>query len=432
MKRFVACIAGIVIAALGHHAMAQDSVVEGPGVELGEGTVLHPQAHLDTGYISNLFYQEPGDGPRGPVGVGVIRVGVSAALASELNRPVDDVEAPLAETPPEDSEDTRAVIPSTDYRLTGRIDYTQHLSGDFDVKGQNGLTSVAIGLDGHLVLLNDQTLSVLLDDSLTRDTRPRNFESAGNLNRLNNRLKGGLRYRPGQGALQISASYENLLDRFESDQSAFANRMNQLLRGRAEWQFLPITRFFLDTSFGFFGPLDTSDKPSSTPLRILLGGASAITESTTLRAHIGFGKGFYSAGQDFTMALFGAEFGLRYRVDGRFTVAYQYDFQDALSANFYRDHAVLAKVDQQIDQFLLALTGSARLRGYRSVLTSIGGGQRDDVILQAGAKAHYIYREWLAFTAEVDAVTDSTDYMAAGDDPSYNRVEVMLGAQGAL
>ncbi|HSN25127.1 MAG TPA: hypothetical protein VLT45_02545, partial [Kofleriaceae bacterium] len=37
-------------------AVAPSSIVEGPGVKVGEGTVLHPVFGAETGVISNVFY----------------------------------------------------------------------------------------------------------------------------------------------------------------------------------------------------------------------------------------------------------------------------------------------------------------------------------------------------------------------------------------
>ncbi|MCG8420913.1 MAG: hypothetical protein MJE77_23580 [Proteobacteria bacterium] len=427
-----ACIVAVVIAVASSSALAQDTVVEGAGYEISEGTVVHPRASLSTGYISNVFYEA---GDEGGSGSAVIRLGLSAALASEHNRPAGAVESPLESA--ESLGPAARSSPSLDYRLTGRLDYTQHISGNNNVKEQNGFSSLALGIDAHLVTMPDGPLSFMVDNRFTRDVRPRNYDFHGNFNRVINRLRGGLRWRPGRGALQFSARYENTLDIFESELPGVGNRMNQLLRGRAEWQFLPITRFYLDASYGFFGPMGDSDKPTSTPLRILLGGASAITENTTLRVHAGFGKGFYSAGAgmagaEFTGPLLGAEFGMRYRSTGRFTVAYQYDFRDALGASFYRDHAVQAKVDQQIDQILLHILADIRLRGYRGVFTG-GEGTRDDFILRLGTRVHYVLRDWLALTGEIDVVSDTTSFTdAMGNDPSYNRLEIQFGAQGAL
>jgi hypothetical protein len=415
-------------------ASAQEAIVEGAGVALGEGTVLHPSVGVETGIDTNVFYEESG------VTVApLLRVMGSFAIASQHNEPRQGLVKPMTETDTTADEQAEAegqnerdgAAPTLDFRLAGRMQYDQYLHTNIAVTEQSNLSG---GLDAHGGLYPQGTLSVFADETLVRDTRPRNFESLGDLNRWVNQFQFGGHFRPGNGALDFSLRYENVIDYFESDASEFANRMNQLLRGRAEWQWLPITRFFFDASYGFFGPLsDGAVKPGSNPLRLQFGVASLITELTTVRAHIGFGKGFYAAGPDFTNAIFGGEFGYRYSPMGRFTVAYEYDFHDSVNANFYRDHAVVAKVDQQLSLFLLTAGAQVRLRGYRGVFPTLGGDPaRDDLIVRMQGRAHYLYRDWLAFTGEVDFVSDITGYDAMGDDPSYNRFELLVGGVAAF
>ena len=43
---------------LGGTARAQDVLVEGPGIKMGEASVLHPHVGIEAGVISNVFYEE--------------------------------------------------------------------------------------------------------------------------------------------------------------------------------------------------------------------------------------------------------------------------------------------------------------------------------------------------------------------------------------
>lgn len=424
-RAFTAAALLLLFAAPAH---AQEAVVEGAGVEIGENTVLHPSVGVETGVISNIFYEDINQDT-----APVLRLLARFAIASAQNRPEGLVKPPTAaiEDPTGAPDDIERAAPTLDFRMSGHLTYDQYVHPDIEVTEQSSLSG---GLDLHLLAWPQGTVSFFVDDRTERDTRPRNFESIGNLNRWINHLQLGTRWQPGRGALDLSLRYENLVDYFESSGSSFANRMNHLLRGRAEWQFLPITRLFLDASYGFYGPLaGMSEKPSSTPLRVQLGIASAITERTSVRSHIGFGKGFYAVGPDFTNVLFGAEVGWRYSPLGRVTAAYQYGFDDSINANFYRDHALVARVDQQLAMFLLNATAELRLRGYRGVFASIGPPTRDDLIMRVRARAHYLYRDWLAFTGELDMVSDATNYIdALGDDPSYNRFELVIGGVAAF
>lgn len=428
----------------GGTVFAQDAIVEGKGYTIGEGTVLHTNVGVESGIDSNVFYMESNT-----VVAPILRVIAAAAIASEHNQDGGrENTTPSGEdeklTVTGEERDTEVVHPVWDFRLGLQLGYDQYLgfghaeAVDFDINQQSNLHG---SLDAHVIRNPKGTFSYFLDNRLVRDTRPRNFISAGNLNRWTNQLALGGHWRPGRGALDFSLRYENLLDRFDNKEeavgAALANRLNHLLKARAEWQFLPITRFFFEGSLGLFGPLGAnSEKVGSLPLRLRLGVASLVTEATSVRAHVGFGKGFYSAGQDFTMAIFGGEFGLRYSPVGRFTIAYEYDFHDSINSNFYRDHAILGKLDHQFGRFLLDASVQFRIRGYRGVFASVGLPSRDDVIVGTQAKVHYLTRDWLAFTALANFVLDATSYrsMSGGvvDDPSYARAEFLVGADAAF
>jgi hypothetical protein len=355
------------------------------------------------------------------------------SIASQQNKPENEIEAAVTEEA--DAEEEPPPPPKYDFRLQGQLILMGYLSSNSRVRDQS---DVGVALDGHLAAFPQSDFSPFLDDTFVRDARPKNFETSGSLNRDYNHLRAGFMFRPGGRALGFGARYENTIDRFESSGSSFANRLQHLIAARAEWQWLPVTKFFFDTSLGFFGSLGDSMgfKSSSMPLRVQLGVGTALTEVTTLRAHLGYGNGFYAERQSFNNVIGGVEFGYRYTQYGRVVVTFDYDFFDSLQANFYRDFALLAKVDQQFGLVVMGADGGLRLRGYRGIAPSLGADSRDDLIADLGVHAHYLYRDWLAVTGRLNAVTDQTDYRydtgAMIDDPSFNRIEVYLGAAAAF
>jgi len=412
-----------------------DALVEGPGVALGEGAVFHPAVSVETGYVSNVFYED-GDRPdNDPVGSAIARVVAGFSIASqghklaEESTPAIETEGEEAEEPPPPSK--------VDFRLGAQAILNAYLSDNEDVRDQ---TDVGVGVNGDVVFLPQGDFSVRLSDEFLRDARPHNFESTGNLNRDYNHFLAGGTLQPQGRTISFGARYENVIDRFESDRAAFANRLQHLIGLRGEWSLYPYTKFFADASLGFFDTLGDEGsgfKSSSMPLRVQLGVGTALTEVTTLRGYIGYANGFYDTGTNFSNVIGGAEFGYRYTQYGRIRFIADYNFQDSLQANFYRDYAFLAFIDQQFGLFVLGADGGLRLRRYEGIPAAIGGDtSRDDVVVTSAARLAYLLRDWLAITARFEVTLDSTDYTymsgSVTDSPEYTRYEAFLGVSAAF
>jgi hypothetical protein len=419
-------------AALAGPAAAQEAMVEGPGVQVGEGTVFHPSISLETGYVSNVFYQD-----ENPVGSGVARLIGAFSIASQTHTTAAEVE-PAVETEGEEVEEPPPPA-YVDFRFGGQLILTGYLADDEEVRDQSDL---GVELNGDVIFNPHGDVAAQLQDNFLRDARPTNFESVNNLNRDYNHFMGGVRFQPQGRTISFGARYENVIDRFESDDAAFANRLQHLIGLRGEWRWLPYTKFFFDASYGFFGSLGDGDlmgtrfHSPSNPLRIQAGIGTALTEVTTVRAYIGYANGFYDEGPNFSNAIGGAEFGYRYTEYGRFRLIADYNFQDSLQANFYRDYSLIGTIDHQFGLLIAGADASVRIRAYRGIPAAIGADERDDVIFASGLRLAYMLQDWLGITGRVSAVIDSTDYeyMAgrATLNPSYTRYEAFLGASAAF
>jgi hypothetical protein len=402
----------------------QDSLVEGPGHQVGEGTVIHPHLSLETGVINNMFYEEDS-----PVTTAVARVIAGVSIASQnAPKPMGVVEPGIVNENVD--EEIEPPPPSkADFRLGLQLAFLGYPSGNERVRDQSDL---AAALDGQVIVNPQGDVQFMAADQFIRDTSPRNFESSGDLNRDYNHAELGLMYRPGQHALGFGVRYENTIDRFEDSDTAFANRIQHTVGARAEWLYLPITKFYFDASLGFFGPLGSEGdtyKSSSMPLRIQLGVGTALTWATTLVAHVGYANGFYDTGENFNMVIGGLEFGYRYAEYGRVRLVADYDFQDSLQANYFRDFTFGAKLDQQFGLFVLHGEAGVKLRGYRGINPALGAASRDDVIFNVMARLAYLMRDNFAIGAKVKAMIDETDYMSAGgDSPKYRRFEGVVEA----
>jgi hypothetical protein len=436
MKRF-ALIVGMsgVMAAGGGAAWAQSvgpvvgepgnpdtTIVQGAGVKVGEGTVMHPSAGVETGFISNVFYTNDN-----PDRAGLLRALVELDFASLSGQRLSaNAGASGGEGDP--SQDVGDLQWRGGLRLVGE----EYLGGNASVQAQH---NVAWGASLHGLVFPRKTWEFGFDDDYTRDTRPTNFESRSNLDRDINRLQLTLHYRPIDRALSGALRYQNVIDVFEASSQAFSNRIQHTIGARVNWQWLPITKVYVDGSIGIFGPLGTSSiKTSSLPLRVLLGLQTAITVNTTIDARVGYGNSFYASGESFNNVIAGVQFGWRFSPLSKLSALYTYDFDDSIQANYFRDHRFQLGLQHQYDRFTAVAAVDVRIRGYRSVFSNVmGPPDRNDLILGLTAGARYNFKDWLAATADYELTVDSTgySYMAGGVavDPSYIRHQLMAGVR---
>jgi hypothetical protein len=414
-----------------------EAVVEGPGVALGEGAVFHPAISVETGVVSNVFYEDGDRANNDPVASAIARVVAGFSIASQTHKLAEE-ETPAIENEGDEENPEEPPPPAkVDFRFGAQAILNGYLSSNDNVQDQ---TDVGVGANGDVTFLPQGDFAVRLADEFLRDARPHNFESTGNLNRDYNHFMAGGTLQPQGRTISVGARYENTIDRFESDQADFANRLQHLIGLRGEWRLYPYTKFFADASYGFFDTLGDPSmqvKSKSNPLRLQVGVGTALTEVTTLRGYIGYANGFYDEGTNFSNVIGGAEFGYRYTQYGRFRIIADYNFRDSLQANFYRDYALLAFLDQQFGLFVFSADGGVRLRKYESVLGNVGGDDsRDDVLLSGAARLAYLLRDWLAITARFEVTVDQTDYtyMAGGitDSPEFTRYEAYLGVSAAF
>lgn len=408
-------------------ALAPISIVEGPGLKLGEGTVLHPIFGVETGFISNVFYEESD-----PVSAGILRL--VAQIGTGSLSPQRLTASGAGDTLPAGQHN----VGSFQYRLDLRLSYDLYLSDEAALKAQNGL---GIGALFRGAVFPQRTWSFLYLDNFQRQIRATNFESTSSTNRDINRLQLGLQFAPGGRAITSLLHYENVIDYFEDEDQQFANRMQNLIGLTVSWRALPVTVFFADVTQGFVGGLgsEADNKNSSYPLTATVGAQTQLTLATTLVGRIGYTNGFYADGPSFSALVAGVQFGYRYMPTGRITALYDYNHQDSINANFFRDHHFRVLLEQQFFPFVMTLQPEIRFRRYEGVMQVIGGGPdtRDDLILSAAAGARYNFRQSFAGVLEYRFSSIETDYryMASPgvvDDPSYVRHEIVLGVRAAL
>jgi hypothetical protein len=416
-------------------AVAPISIVEGPGVKVGEGTVLHPVFGLETGFNSNVFYQD-----QNPTGAGVLRLMAQVGAGS---LPLTRLAPPIVNAQTEFGEDEAALIRDAgdfQYRADVRLAYDALLSGNEVVQKTGGLGAGATfrGLVNPL-----RTWSFGFDEDFHRLIRAANFETDADTNRDINYLFMQLMFQPRGRAISALLKYENTIDVFEQNTQGFANRMLNTFGLRGMYQWLPVTRVSLNATQSIYTGLGDSTKVTSYPLKAYAGLESLLSLNTTFVVNAGATAGFYSQGQSFVGPLLEAQFGYRYSPLGRFTLEYEWVYVDSVNANYYRDNMIRGWIQQAFVPFVIVVQPEVHFREYVDTIVpdvNTGSRTRDDVIVSVLAGIHYNFRNWWAFTADYHFSTVQTDfqYMPTNTtgaeivNPSYARHELMFGTRIAM
>lgn len=407
-------------------AIAPVSVVEGPGIKVGEGTVLHPVFGLETGVLSNVFYDDTN-----AQGTGVLRLLAQVSTASLST-------ARLQPTAAADADDPQLNLGNFQYRAGARLSYDLMLSGNDTVRDTGGL---GIGVAFHGLANAQGWLSFGIDEDFARLIRAANFETDANTNRdINNLRLMGL-YHPRSRNISGYFYYQNTLDIFERSEQNFANRMSNIVGVHPMWRILPQTMAYLELSWGIVAPLnDSSMKVTSYPLQLRAGIATLLSLNTTLNLEAGYANGFYSEGPSFSAPVIGAALGYRYSPLGRASVGYALIYADSINANYYRDHVIRASLEQLFNPIVFMVQPEIHFREYNGIHFAVpgimGADVRNDVIFSVIAGVNYNFRNWIAATLNYRFSTDQTDYIYAFDgildDPSYVRNELLLGMRVAM
>jgi len=154
-------------------AVAPTSVVEGAGIKVGEGTVLHPTVGLEAGVVSNVFYRGVD-----PVAAALVRVLAQIGTGS--------LPAQRLASPEPDSVPTQQNVGDFQYRTDLSLNYDHYPSGNNAVSNQGGLGA---GFNFRGIVNPERPLSFAVAETFERLLRPVNFESGSKTNRDINLLR---------------------------------------------------------------------------------------------------------------------------------------------------------------------------------------------------------------------------------------------------
>lgn len=400
-------------------AVAPVSVVEGPGVKVGEGTVLQPVFGAETGFISNAFYEQSDENATGVLRL-LAQIGIGSLTQQRLE-------------PANEDDETGENQGSLRYRASLRAAYDLMLSSDDTVSETGGL---GIGFNFNGIVNPRGNWAFRIDEDFNRLIRAANFETDANTNRDINNLRLALRFQPIGRTMSGELYYGNTIDYFERDEQEFANRLHHRFGFRYMWNWRPKTQFYADTSLGYYTGLGDSAKVDSYPLVAKVGIATLFSPIVTLNLEAGYTNGFYSEGANFSAPMVNAQLGYRYSPLGRLAFIYSLEYADSINANYYRDHVGRFWLRQYVRPFAFMVQPEVHLRQYNGIMLVPGDATRDDLIFALIAGASYNFKNSVAATLNYRFTSVSTDYVdnssTPPDDPSYARHELLAGVRVAL
>jgi hypothetical protein len=423
------------------NAIAPVRLVEGAGVKIGEGTVLHPVVGIETGAVSNVFYSNQNNCTAAQncvVAAGVLRLLAQMGWGSlSLQRLVPGGELQQDETAPAgvarpNARDTGALV----YRVDLRAAYDFLLSGNSDVEATGGLS---LGATVRAVVNPTGKASFTVTDDYERLIRAANFETSVDTDRDINDLNTWLTYHPPGSAITGFLYYENVVDVFERSEQQFANRDLNVIGIHPQWRLLPQTQVFVDLSQGYDTGIGTSStKVTSYPTIASTGVVTYLTPNITLNATVGFVWANYKSGPSYVDPVGGAGIGYRWSPFGRAYLSYNYTYADSIQANYYQESVIRLWAYQILGPFVVSIQPEVHFRTYEGIDVPdvIGPSTRDDTIYAFIAGVSYNFRNWINVGLDYRFTDDSTNYryMSNGEtiDPSYVRNAVLLGVRAAL
>jgi hypothetical protein len=419
MKRRVIAIAPALLFTMGGAAHAQDVLVEGPGIKVGEATVLHPRIGLEGGVVSNVFFDDANE-----VSAPILRLLAGMDIAPSGGDRLGEF----------DESSPRTI----DFRAGADLEYTEYLTSNDRARDQRNLDANA---HANLTFFPLGNVSFALSDKFQRIGRPTNFESTRSLDRDVNHFKAEMIIQPRGHNISGGPRYENVIDYFESDDSEFASRIQHEVGAKVNWKFFPYTQAWLDGSLGFYDALGDNSvdgmeyKIASRPLRVQLGLDTVLTEWTTINAYVGYANGFYDSGPSYNSVIGGIDFGWRYVPTGKIVLGYRYDVHDSINANYYGEHQGKLSLTQEIRTVVLTASAGARVRGYRGIPDVINEmeDERDDLIIEGHGRAAWVLADRFSLYADYALQVVDTDFRTnEGDDPSYLRHEAVIGLIAAF
>jgi hypothetical protein len=418
---------------------------ESGGIRLSDDTILHPNVELASGYQTNVFYRED-NSTSGAPGAGIVRISGGMAIVP-VKPPSGDGQAAQPE----------AAGARLDFSGNMNLTWNQYVAPE---DGNDIAGDLGIGLIAQVGVNPQNPLSFAVRDSFTRVVNPPRLVNAETLDRDKNEAVLTMTYKPGGGAFQFYGTFSWMIDLFERSSSALPNRTSYIGAGGFRWQWLPMTQFNFEMSYGVVTILEDStktamgttmaEKPTSTPLRANFGVSTLITPTFGVVIKGGYGNGFYDTGPNYNSYL--AQVEGRYSLSSTSRVAFGYEreFSDSVTANFYQDHGFYGKIGTLLaGRLQLRSKLDMRLRTYEGVIAVSTGGKtfepssstRNDFVVRLDAGAEYQISPMLVAGIDYVMSANNTEFFmldpvqeamdGRGEDPAkFLWQEIMVRISG--
>jgi hypothetical protein len=424
-----ACVTGGLLAGPTAHAqgwLEGRDRAEGPGFRVGN-LELHPGLGAELGYDSNVFLSSDAAGVDPIETSPILRVTPHLFLSTLGPQRAGAV----------NSSDS---LPVLDFR-TGVSASVYHY---FDTRAPS---NVELKADALMTLLPQRPFSITILGAYGRTIRPFTEKGALGDNYARNQVDGGLKLnlQTRGGILRGSAGYTFSADIFEGDSFNFANSLAHKASVESSWRFLPSTALLYDGELNWQSYY--SDKVGQVLLadqvrmRTRFGVNGYITNVVSVLAMLGYGAGFFDAGDDYDGIVAQAALNFAFSQAFSASLGYDRDFSRTFVGNFYRRDRGFVRM-QLLAAGALLVTGEAGLGLYDFGQTFAPGGgsvgntlTREDLRFDGNVFAEYRFTEWLAANARFEYVGNFTDYefdRSTGGGPmldpaKYNRWSVWGG-----
>jgi hypothetical protein len=189
-------------------------------------------------------------------------------------------------------------------KLSADFEYRKYMG--LDLPGTANLSTMAGHLGGSLHVNKDGAVGLRVNELFTRQADTGNETSSFLLLHLTNDLGVGLDYRPGGGALVVTADYSLWYDHYDRNQQALVSpgaldNLSHRPSLRFTWKFLPRTGLFVEGlgiltsypggSYNAFG-LRVAKNPSTNLLLVYAGLVGAVTSRINALLKVGYGDTF--------------------------------------------------------------------------------------------------------------------------------------------